>query len=105
MESLVSVIIANRNGADTIGTCLAAAQASHHRNFEIIVVDDGSEDNSIEVIERYPCKLVRLEQHGGAPAPQFRNHGTRRGFRGKFDRGNQTLSLQVGGGGAAGGSA
>lgn len=66
MESLVSVIIPNRNGATTIGKCLAAAQASHHGNFEIIVVDDSSEDNSIEVIERYPCKLVRLGQQGGA---------------------------------------
>ena len=66
MENLVSVIIPNRNGATTIGKCLAAAQASHYGNFEIIVVDDGSEDNSIEAIERHPCKLVRLEQHGGA---------------------------------------
>ena len=66
MEDLVSVIIPNRNGAATIGKCLAAAQASQHGNFEIIVVDDGSEDNSIEIIERYPCKLVCLEQHGGA---------------------------------------
>ncbi len=66
MNGLISVIIPNRNSAATIGKCLAAAQASQHGNFEIIVVDDGSEDNSIEVIERYPCKLVRLEQHRGA---------------------------------------
>jgi glycosyltransferase involved in cell wall biosynthesis len=66
MESLISIIIPNRNGANTIGICLAAAQASQHGNFEIIVVDDGSEDNSIEVIERHPCKLVRLERNGGA---------------------------------------
>ena len=66
MEDLVSVIIPNRNGATTIGKCLAAAQKSDHGNFEIIVVDDASSDNSIEVIERYPCKLVRLGQHGGA---------------------------------------
>lgn len=66
MESLVSVIIPNRNGADTIGTCLAAAQASHHGNFEIVVVDDSSSDNSIEIIERHRCKLARLERHEGA---------------------------------------
>lgn len=66
MNGLISVIIPNRNSAATIGKCLAAALASQHGNFEIIVVDDGSEDNSIEVIERYPCKLVRLEQHRGA---------------------------------------
>ncbi|MBI5908743.1 MAG: glycosyltransferase [Betaproteobacteria bacterium] len=66
MEDLVSIIIPNRNGAATIGKCLTAAQTSHHGNFEIIVVDDGSEDDSIEVIQRYPCKLVRLERQGGA---------------------------------------
>lgn len=81
MESFVSVIIPNRNGADTIAACLAAAQASHHANFEIIVVDDASEDNSIEVIERHPCKLVRLAQHGGAA--KARNAGASHS-RGRF---------------------
>ena len=66
MENLVSVIIPNRNGAGTIANCLAAAAASHHGNFEIIVVDDHSEDESIEVIQRHSCKLVRLDRHGGA---------------------------------------
>jgi len=75
MQDLVSVIIPNRNGADTIGICLAAAQASQHANFEIIVVDDHSDDHSVEVIERYPCKLVRLRQHGGAA--RARNAGAR----------------------------
>jgi glycosyltransferase involved in cell wall biosynthesis len=73
MKDLISVIIPNRNNATSIGKCLAAAQASHHGNFEIIVVDDSSEDNSIEIIERYPCRLVRLRQHGGAA--QARNAG------------------------------
>jgi len=66
MDDFISVIIPNRNGAATIGKCLAAALACDHGNFEVVVVDDASEDNSIEVIERYPSKLVRLEQHGGA---------------------------------------
>lgn len=66
MENLVSVIIPNYNGGATIGKCLEAAQASRHDNFEVIVVDDASQDNSIAEIEQYPCKLVRLAQHGGA---------------------------------------
>jgi glycosyltransferase involved in cell wall biosynthesis len=73
MKDLISVIIPNRNSAASIGECLAAAQASHHGNFEIIVVDDSSDDNSIEIIERYPCRLVRLRRHGGAA--QARNAG------------------------------
>ena len=66
MENLVSVIIPNRNGATTIGKCLDAALASRHANFEVIVVDDSSDDNSISVIAHYPCKLLRLSKHGGA---------------------------------------
>lgn len=66
MDELISVIIPNRNGAATIEKCLAAASRSLHRNFELIVVDDASEDNSVELIERYACRLVRLAQHGGA---------------------------------------
>jgi len=66
MDSLVSVIIPNRNGARTIGSCLAAARSSQYGNFEIIVVDDNSSDDSVEVIGRHPCTLLRLERHEGA---------------------------------------
>lgn len=66
MQNSVSVIIPNYNGAATIGKCLAAALASHYENFEVIVVDDASQDNSIAVIEQYPCQLLRLARHGGA---------------------------------------
>jgi glycosyltransferase involved in cell wall biosynthesis len=77
MENLVSVIIPNRNGGNTIGKCLEAALASRHDNFEVIVVDDHSQDNSVEVISQYPCRLVRLARHGGAALA--RNTGVRHG--------------------------
>lgn len=66
VEDIVSVIVPNRNGGATIGKCLEAVLASRYDNFEVIVVDDASQDDSITVIEQYPCKLVRLAQHGGA---------------------------------------
>ncbi len=75
MTHSISVIIPNRNGAAMIGKCLAAALASRYDNFEMIVVDDGSEDDSVEIIGRYPCRLVRLERHGGAA--MARNAGAR----------------------------
>jgi glycosyltransferase involved in cell wall biosynthesis len=62
----ISVIIPNHNGGKTIGRCLEAAFASKYSNFEVIVVDDCSSDKSTTIIEKYPCKLVRLSQHGGA---------------------------------------
>ncbi len=75
MTSSISVIIPNRNGAATIGKCVMAALASRHHDFEVIVVDDGSEDNSAEVIKGLPCRLIRLAEHGGAA--KARNTGAR----------------------------
>ena len=75
MNPLISVIIPNRNSAATIGRCLEAALASRYKNCEVIVVDDASEDDSLEQIRRFPCRVVQLPQHGGAS--RARNAGAR----------------------------
>jgi glycosyltransferase involved in cell wall biosynthesis len=62
----ISVIIPNYNGEKTIGRCLDAAFASQYTNFEVVVVDDCSADSSTTIIEKYPCRLMRLSEHGGA---------------------------------------
>jgi len=66
MNRSISVIIPNRNGSATIEKCLNAAFSSRYDNLEVIVVDDCSEDGSAEIIERFPCRLIRLERHSGA---------------------------------------
>lgn len=71
----ISIIIPNYNGSATIGKCLEAAFALDYENFEVVVVDDCSTDNSVEIIRSYPCELVRLEKHGGAS--KSRNVGAR----------------------------
>ena len=62
----ISVIIPNHNGEKTIALCLDGALASHYTNYEVIVVDDFSSDSSVSIIEKYPCRLIRLTEHGGA---------------------------------------
>jgi glycosyltransferase involved in cell wall biosynthesis len=66
MTHFISVIIPNHDGSTTIGKCLEAAFSSNHKNFEVVVVDDFSEDNSVEIIKGFPCKLVLLDKHSGA---------------------------------------
>lgn len=68
MAGRISIIIPNRNGEKTIGACLEAAYASAYGDFEVIVADDCSTDESVSVIQRYPCLLVRLDRHAGAAA-------------------------------------
>ncbi len=62
----ISVIIPNHNGSATIVKCLEAALASRYPKFEVVVVDDCSEDNSVEIINQFPCKLIRLDKPSGA---------------------------------------
>ncbi len=66
MADLISIIIPNYNGGATIGKCLEAAFASVYEDFEVIVVDDCSNDDSVDVIRQFPCKLIRLNEHAGA---------------------------------------
>jgi len=66
MGKSISVIIPNYNKSVTIGKCLEAAFSSRYENFEVIAVDDCSTDNSVEVIKKFPCKLIQLEKHSGA---------------------------------------
>lgn len=50
MSSLVSVVIANYNGSKWIKETLSSVVAQTYNNFEVIIVDDKSTDNSIEII-------------------------------------------------------
>lgn len=65
IADLVSVIIPVRNGEATIARCLEAVFASNYQHFEVIVVDDGSDDRSAGIIQDFPCALVRLPRHSG----------------------------------------
>ncbi len=67
-----SVIIPNHNGEATIGACLEALDGSTFRDFEAIVVDDGSTDGSVATIRQYPCTLIELPQNSGASVARNR---------------------------------
>ncbi len=66
VNKLVSVVIPNYNGGITIGRCLEAVFLSDYPEFEVVVVDDCSTDDSVEIIQRFPCRLARLDSHSGA---------------------------------------
>jgi GT2 family glycosyltransferase len=71
----ISVIIPNYNDALTLRECLESVLGSDHPRFEVIVVDDRSTDNSIEIISAYPVRLVQQSANQGAAAA--RNAGVR----------------------------
>lgn len=63
MEKLISVIILNWNGADYLSDCLDSVLAQDYHPLEIIVVDNGSTDSSVELV-RAKYESVRLIQNG-----------------------------------------
>ena len=50
---LVSVVIPVYNGADFIIPSLESVSKQSYRNLEIIVVDDGSTDSTLSLVESY----------------------------------------------------
>ena len=56
----MSVIVSARNEGDNLDHYLQALLTQDYPEYEVIVVDDGSEDNTREVIERYMNEDTRL---------------------------------------------
>jgi glycosyltransferase involved in cell wall biosynthesis/adenylate kinase family enzyme len=68
---LVSIIINNHNYARFVSHAIDSALRQHYPNKEIIVVDDGSEDSSREVVARYGSQITALFKENGGQASAF----------------------------------
>ncbi len=64
---MVSVIIPNWNGKDFLKRCLGSLRTQTYQDFEVIVVDDGSSDMSVELVKKaFPeVRIVPLEENLG----------------------------------------
>ncbi|TKJ32795.1 MAG: hypothetical protein CEE38_22180 [Planctomycetes bacterium B3_Pla] len=72
----VSVVIPTYNRANCIGRAIQSARRQTHKEIEIIVVDDGSTDNTEEIIKLIPdqrIRYIRCETNSGSGAA--RNEG------------------------------
>lgn len=63
MNPKVSIIIPAFNRADVIGRAIKSALIQSMRDIEVIVVDDGSTDATVEVVRQFSDERVRLLQH------------------------------------------
>ncbi|MDD5148461.1 MAG: glycosyltransferase family 2 protein [Candidatus ainarchaeum sp.] len=61
----LSVIIPTYNSGEKLLKLIKSIFASGYKNFEVIVVDDCGTDNSIELIKKYPVKIIRLKKNSG----------------------------------------
>lgn len=76
-KGLVSIITPVYNGQDFLRRSIKSVLAQTYQNWELLLIDDGSSDNSVQIIENYleddRIKLLRNELNSGIPAT--RNKG------------------------------
>ena len=85
-EPKISVIVPMFNAEKFIRQCLISVLASKFADYEVIIVDDCSSDNSVAEVEKLlphfngRLKIIRMEKNsGGAGIP--RNIGIKKFFR------------------------
>lgn len=71
---LISVVIPVYNEETDIDDCLTSLRLQTYTPLETIVVDDGSTDQTRDIVRKYPVKLVKAEHLGPGPA---RNTGAK----------------------------
>jgi glycosyltransferase involved in cell wall biosynthesis len=68
---LVSILITSYNYGRYLGNAIDSALNQTFRNIEVVVVDDGSEDNSLDVIKSYGDRIVSVVKQNGGQGSAF----------------------------------
>ncbi|GBD96596.1 MAG TPA: glycosyltransferase [Nitrospirae bacterium] len=55
-----SILIRTKNEDKFIGKTLSVLFSQTYKNFEVLIVDSGSTDNTLEVVQRYPVKIHEI---------------------------------------------
>ncbi|GIW21659.1 MAG: hypothetical protein KatS3mg068_0666 [Candidatus Sericytochromatia bacterium] len=81
-QPYVSIIIPTYNRANNLKFCLNSLTYQNFKDFEVIISDDGSTDNTEEIVESFRDKLnlryIYLGKNRGFRAARTRNFGLKR---------------------------
>ena len=67
-EPKLSIVIALYNAEKEIEICLNSIFNSDWKDFEVIIVDDCSTDNSLKIAKKYPCSFFTTGKNSGPAA-------------------------------------
>lgn len=75
---LVSIVIPTRDSERTIGICLESIKRQNYPRIEVIVVDQESRDNTLDVCRKYGVKVITIPRTTlYTPPTKSRNEGTK----------------------------
>ena len=60
----ITVIVCSYNGSSTIIECLEGILKIDYPNFDVLVINDGSNDNLAEIVSNYPVRLISTPNRG-----------------------------------------
>ena len=66
---LVSVLVPARNEEDNIERCIRSLQNQQYKNFEILVLNDNSTDDTLNILNRISAEDSRIKVFNGEPLP------------------------------------
>ncbi|MFQ5903286.1 MAG: glycosyltransferase family 2 protein [Candidatus Binatia bacterium] len=72
-QPLISIIIPTRNSASTLSILLRSVQLQTYSHREVLVIDNGSTDSTIQIARKYRCKVLEA----GPERSAQRNTGAR----------------------------
>ncbi len=83
IEPLISIVIPVYNGEKTLDRCVSSVLGQSFRNFELILVDDGSSDGSLEMCRNFAARDSRVRilarENGGVSAARNAGMAAARG--------------------------
>lgn len=76
-QPLISIIVPVYNAATYLRRCIESILKQTYRNFELLLIDDGSTDNSGEICDQYAktdSRIISLHKPNGGVS-SARNYG------------------------------
>lgn len=75
MAAVISIVIPLYNKEESLAKTLDSILIQTYCNFEVIIVNDGSTDNSLEVVDSYQDRRIKLYTKENGGVSDTRNYG------------------------------
>ncbi len=76
-SKLISVVVPVYNAEQYVADTLKSVLAQTYQNFEILIVDDGATDRSLEICRQFTDQRIKIIQQSNRGLPGARNTGIR----------------------------